>query len=178
MRITLVLAAGSLTVAAPTYAVSRQTWVDISDVGAAGLTGFALINPIVVGDSPGFWQASGSVLIGGLGTEGLKQLVKERRPDGSDNRSFPSTHAGVAFGAATTLWRRDGWKVGLPALAVASLTGFARVQARKHFWYDVVAGGAIGVAGGFALTKPLNSGARLFPWGDTHRGGVTFTKQF
>ncbi|RYG40060.1 phosphatase PAP2 family protein, partial [bacterium] len=34
-------------------------------------------------------------------TEGLKALVRERRPDGSDHASFPSGHASLAFAVAT-----------------------------------------------------------------------------
>ena len=83
----------------------------------------------------------------------LKELVHERRPDGSDNKSFPSGHTSVSSAAAATLEKRYGWKAGLPALAVASFVGLARVETDKHYVHDVLAGAAIGSISGFLLTS-------------------------
>lgn len=80
----------------------------------------------------------------GATTFGLNHLIKERRPDGSDEHSFPSDQAGIAFAPAFFLWHRYGWEYGVPAIAAASFVGFARVHARKHHWYDVATSAAIG----------------------------------
>lgn len=75
--------------------------------------------------------------------EGLKRVVHERRPDGSDYKSFPSASAASAQAASAFLWHRYGWQYGLPAFGLAVLTGYSRVQAKKHHWYDVAASDVI-----------------------------------
>lgn len=75
--------------------------------------------------------------------EGLKHVVRERRPDGSDWQSMPSASAASAQAASAYLWHRYGWEYGVPAFGLALLTGYSRVQAKKHHWYDVAASDAI-----------------------------------
>lgn len=77
--------------------------------------------------------------------EGLKHVVRERRPDGSDWKSMPSASAASAQAASAYLWHRYGWQYGVPAFALSMLTGYSRVQAKKHHWYDVAASEAISV---------------------------------
>ena len=108
----------------------------------------------------------------------LKELVHERRPDRSDNRSFPSGHTSVSFAAAATLEKRYGWRAGLPALAVASFVGFARVQADKHYVHDVLAGALIGGASGFLLTSRHDDRVRLTPWAGYRNGGLNIAIRF
>ena len=79
---------------------------------------------------------------------GLKQIVHEERPDGSDNQSFPSDTAALAFAPAAYLWDRYGWEYGLPAYAAAAFVGYSRVEAKKHHWYDVLA--SAGIAWGYS----------------------------
>ena len=55
---------------------------------------------------------------------GLKQVVRERRPDGSDWKSFPSDQSALAFAPAAYLWDRYGWEYGLPAYATAGFVGY------------------------------------------------------
>ena len=38
-----------------------------------------------------------------------------------------------------------GWEYGVPAFGLALLTGYSRVQAKKHHWYDVAASDAIAI---------------------------------
>ena len=75
--------------------------------------------------------------------EGLKHVVHERRPDGSDWQSMPSASAASAQAASAYLWHRYGWQYGVPAFGLALLTGYSRVQAKKHHWYDVAASDVI-----------------------------------
>lgn len=78
----------------------------------------------------------------------LKHTVNERRPDGSDRRSFPSGHATFAFAGATVLHKEFGhvspW-ISVAGYSVATFTAVDRVVRDRHHWYDVVAGAGIGV---------------------------------
>jgi membrane-associated phospholipid phosphatase len=160
------------------YAASENTWEDISDVGVISLIGTALLLPAARDDWEGLRQAAYSI-----GTaEGVtligKALVDEERPDNSDDDSFPSGHTANAFASATTLYRRYGWQTGLPAYAVATLTGVARERARKHHWYDVVAGAAIGGVSGWFFTDAFNDKVQMVPWIDSKGGGVVVSMRW
>ena len=74
---------------------------------------------------------------------GLKQIVREQRPDHSDFKSFPSDTSALAFAPAQFLWQRYGWEYGLPAYAAATFVGWSRVDAKQHHWWDVAASAAI-----------------------------------
>ena len=81
-------------------------------------------------------------------TRTFKATIDEPRPDGSDNRSFPSGHATIAFAGATVLHKEFGrvspW-ISVAGYSVATFTAVDRVLADRHHWYDVAAGAAIGV---------------------------------
>ena len=98
------------------------------------------------------WGLAALVAQGGA-VQGLKDVVKRQRPNGSNDRGFPSGHTGMASSAATlgqrnlrTLTIAPGWRrgasFGFDALAVG--TAWARVEAEKHHAADVLAGYAIG----------------------------------
>ena len=157
------------------YAVSNKTWANISDVGAVTLGGSALLVPVIRDDWEGARQAAYS-----LGTaEGIsllgKATVHEQRPDQSDNNSFPSGHSALAFASATTMYKRYGWEVGMPAYAIATLTASARVAARKHHWYDALAGAAIGSSSSWFFTDAFNNKVQLIPWADSKGAGIEAT---
>lgn len=86
----------------------------------------------------------------------LKNTIHKRRPDGSDLKSFPSNHSMVVFGGAAYLQRRYGWVYGAPAYAVASYVAWGRVYARKHDFWDVLAGAAIGAGCAYVYTTPYS----------------------
>lgn len=85
----------------------------------------------------------------------LKYAIKEERPDHSNTHSFPSGHTGIAFANATFLQRRYGWKFGVPAYILAGYVGWGRVYAKKHHWWDVLAGAAIGAGTALIYTRPF-----------------------
>ena len=80
-------------------------------------------------------------------TYALKRTIHERRPDGTDNRSFPSGHTSIAFCGATSLmheyYKVSPW-IGVAGYAVATTVAVDRVRRNRHHWGDVVAGAAIG----------------------------------
>ena len=85
----------------------------------------------------------------------LKQIVKERRPDGSDFQSFPSDTTALAASGSSYLWGRYGWSYGLPAFFATQFVSYSRVQAKQHHWYDTLASSAIAAGYGYVLTTPF-----------------------
>lgn len=180
MRRTIVpaLMATAMSVVPSAADAGHRGWGTASSVGRDALVAAALGVPAVQGDWHGALQAGGSIVAAGGTTWVLKELVHERRPDRSDDRSFPSGHTSASFAAAATLEKRYGWRAGLPALAVASFVGFARVQADKHYVHDVLAGALIGGASGFLLTSRHDDRVRLTPWAGYRNGGLNVAIRF
>lgn len=179
-RRTILPAAAILALACATPAqASNKDWAIASDVGVVALTALAIGLPAVRGDGAGALQAAGSEGAAGLVVAGLKRAFPERRPDGSDNNSFPSGHTAVSFAAAASIFERHGPAIGIPAFAAASFVGVARVEADKHHWYDCAVGAGIGTAAGLLLTnKHHPRSALVVPWGDTHGGGFSLAMAF
>jgi membrane-associated phospholipid phosphatase len=92
----------------------------------------------------------------------IKAAVRRTRPDGT-RYSFPSGHSSVTFASATVLQQRWGWKVGVPAYAVATYVATSRIQEKRHFLSDVAFGAALGIAAGRTVT--LGSGRQRFALG-------------
>ena len=77
----------------------------------------------------------------------LKAVIHEERPDHSDDKSFPSGHATMAFAAARSIdkeFRSESIWIPIVGYAAATAVGVDRVVSDKHHWYDVVAGAALG----------------------------------
>ena len=90
-------------------------------------------------------------------TTALKAVIDRERPNGEDEKSFPSGHASNAFTLATVAERHYGWKAGLPCYALASLVAASRLQRNKHHLSDVVAGAALGYIVGRTVVR-VNGG--------------------
>lgn len=86
-------------------------------------------------------------------SESIKDQTGRTRPDGSDNDSFPSNHASSASVFTTLASRnleslpishrqRNLFRAGLTTLAFG--TGWSRVEGKRHYPSDVLAGHAIG----------------------------------
>lgn len=75
----------------------------------------------------------------------LKYTIREPRPDGSANNSFPSGHTATAFLGAELVRREYGWGWGAGAYAVATSVAVFRVVHGRHYWWDTLAGAGIGV---------------------------------
>jgi len=148
------------------WADRADRWDTASTAMAAGLPALAGVATLAQGDLTGTRQlvlSTGATLVA---VEMLKHTVHATRPDGSDNKSFPSGHTAIAFSAATFMDRRYGepWRQrygnwAIPTLyGAAALTGIARVEANRHHWGDVLAGAAIGYGATRFWSDPIQGG--------------------
>jgi membrane-associated phospholipid phosphatase len=108
-------------------------------------------------------------------TAGVKFAARRTRPDGTQY-SFPSGHTASAFATATVLQRDLGWKVGVPAYAMATYVAASRVQVQRHYLSDVTLGAALGIVAARSVT--IGRGDARFavaPAGVPGGAGVSFT---
>lgn len=77
-----------------------------------------------------------------------KRIISVRRPDGSNDKSFPSGHTATAFVGAHLLFKEykdtSCW-IGIFGYFVAASTGGLRVLNKKHWVSDVIAGAGVGI---------------------------------
>lgn len=81
-------------------------------------------------------------------THGLKGLITEARPDGTEN-TFPSGHTATAFFGATILaheYRDTHPEFVIAGYTLAAATGALRIANNKHWVTDVLMGSAISIA--------------------------------
>lgn len=134
---------------------SRKAMRKTGDVVAAAIPAACLISTLALQDWEGLKQGA----LAGVTTLGvtfiLKEVIDKQRPDNSDDKSFPSMHSGVSFAGAAFIQKRYGWKWGIPVYAAAGFVGWSRVYGKKHDWWDVAAGAAMGVASAYIFTKPF-----------------------
>ncbi len=93
-------------------------------------------------------NTSASVAVAFGAKTALKAMIKEERPDHSDNKSFPSGHAAMAFAAARSIdkeFRKDNIWIPIAGYAAATAVGIERIANKHHHWYDVVAGAGVGI---------------------------------
>jgi membrane-associated phospholipid phosphatase len=113
------------------------------------------------GDKAGAWQLAQTFALTTGVTELLKETTGVRRPDGSDDKSFPSGHAARAFSAAAYVHQRHGIQTAWPLYLAATYVGHTRVQADRHRWGEVAVSAAL--AYGFARwrVQPLGAQAQV-----------------
>ncbi len=123
----------------------RKAWNRFADTGRALLVGAATVLPeradAKARVTAGEWFAAIKLI-----THLLKKAVPERRPDGDNKKSFPSEHAAVCVAAAIIIEREYPAEIGTAALALAATVSLARIEAKKHYPRDVIAGVLIGWA--------------------------------
>ena len=81
----------------------------------------------------------------------LKSVVHETRPNNYDQKAFPSGHATVAYAFASVVASEHPWYIGVPAYALATLTGYSRMNDNAHYLHDVIAGATIGISYGLGM---------------------------
>lgn len=125
-----------------------------TDVVAIALPVATLAGTLILQDWQGLKQGAFTAAATAGASLILKYAVHEKRPDGSNYHSFPSGHTACTFATAAFLQRRYGWKFGAPAYALATYVAWGRVFSKKHHWWDVVAGAAIGAGSAYIFTRP------------------------
>ena len=116
---------------------SRSSWARMAVSGAAG----------------------GAIML--AATQSMKHIISTRRPDNSDDHSFPSGHTATAFVTATILHREYGHispLVRIGGYATAAATGILRIRKNRHWASDVAAGAGIGILAtelGYCITDAL-----------------------
>jgi len=83
--------------------------------------------------------------------QALKFSVRRERPDGSNNKSFPSGHAAATFAVASVLERHLGYRAAWPTFVIATYVATSRLHDNVHFLSDVLFGAAIGTASGWTV---------------------------
>lgn len=150
-------------------------FMPMAQIYAGGLLGFEAKNSIKHRTISVVTANSLSYLL----VTGMKNVVKEHRPDGSDRLSFPSGHSAIAFTNAAILFQeyKDSniWYASSGFL-FATATGMLRIANNKHFASDVFAGAGIGLASGFLITywNPLQN----LHFGKKNKGTAVLYPQF
>jgi membrane-associated phospholipid phosphatase len=116
---------------------------------AAGITAY-------MKDWTGTLQLGESIVLNEGITGILKYTVKERRPNGEDDHSFPSGHMSLSCTSAEFMRKRFGWIYGTPMYALAAFVGYSRIESKHHYLHDVAAGAVIGIASGYIFTRPYH----------------------
>jgi len=114
----------------------------------------------------------------------LKKSMGVLRPDGTDNKSFPSGHATTAFAMAQ--WLREEYKASNPLLSysgylIATASSIYRVSYHKHHLADVLTGAGIGMLSTKAIyalfpkgfSKSKNNRISLYPITVNDTYGIT-----
>jgi hypothetical protein len=117
--------------------------------------------------------------------QGLKFVVSEERPDGSNNHSFPSSHTAAAFAGASLLHREYGARypwISVAGYSVAAYTGISRILHNRHSAGDVLVGAGIGALStdvGYLLTDLLMRITRIHAntceWGTNNANNANNT---
>ena len=123
-------------------------WNRIADAGRALLVGGAVVAPLWRQDFRTSFNALTAVLASSAASKAVKTFWREPRPNGENNNSFPSQHAGDCFAAAVVLDREWRDAIGPAAIGLATAVSLARVFGGKHHVADVIAGAALGVIAG------------------------------
>ena len=133
-----------------------------------------------------------STIFSGVLDFSLKTIAKEERPDGSNNKSFPSGHTTTAFAAAAFMQHEykdvSPW-YGIAGYAAATATGILRLYNNKHWVGDIAAGAGMGILStNLAYTiypaikrkffKNKTSSGMVMPYYQDHAWGISMLYNF
>lgn len=159
----LILLSSSLVMTDPTYAANNSDIETAGNILAVTIPAIAYGSTYYADDKAGRQQFYQSFATNFATTYTLKSVINKERPNGRDDRSFPSGHTSVAFQGASFIHKRYGLEYSIPAYIGASFVGYSRVQADEHDITDVLAGAALGIASSLYLTKTYNDQLQIAP---------------
>ncbi|KKO89977.1 PA-phosphatase [Sphingobacterium sp. Ag1] len=134
-----------------------------------------------------------SQLISGAMVLPLKHIVKEVRPDSSNNLSFPSGHTATAFSSAQFMFHEyhdSNFWLSISGYPFAIFTGTYRAINNKHWVGDIVAGAGFGILAtelAYWVHPRINhllfndnktTSATLMPFYQHKQFGLSYAKQF
>lgn len=144
----------------------------------------------------GFWDRTGLLASSQMITAAFvlpsKRIIGRTRPDYSDNYSFPSGHAAVAFTSAHFLfkeYRDTNFWLSVSGYPIAIFTSVFRVVESRHWVSDIVTGAGIGILSTELAYLLYPKAIKLIGKKQKHRAffspsigsktvGFTFSKQF
>ncbi len=133
-----------------------RMYINVAYAGAFGLAGYYSDPTYYDNAKSMFWATAFS----GLTAQILKNVVQEPRPSVPDKpnvkrskTSFPSGHTTSAFTFASVVQQHHGWAWGAPAYALATFTGWSRMNDNKHYLHDVVFGAILGATYGIGISN-------------------------
>lgn len=130
-----------------------STQEKIGDVAKYGIPALALGSTLIWKDEDNATLDCLKTLAVTYGTVySLKRIINKPRPNGEEY-AFPSGHTSSAFAGAAYIHRRYGWQYGLPTYLLAGYTGYTRVEAQQHDYWDVLAGAVIGIGSAYIFTN-------------------------
>jgi membrane-associated phospholipid phosphatase len=94
---------------------------------------------------------------------GMKEITEKRRPSSDSRNSYPSGHTASSFGGAAFLNSRYGPLWGVPAYALAAMTGYSRINADAHFTDDVLAGASVAMFCNWYFVNPVSKKVAFSP---------------
>ncbi len=114
-----------------------------------GVIGMSLALTQLAFDQSNGLKTVRTLLLATTSQTAISAVARRNRPDNRTDflpwpSAFPSGHATSAYALAGSLAYSYGWPVGVPAYAVASAIGIARIREARHWASDVVAGATIG----------------------------------
>ncbi len=106
-----------------------------------------------------------ALVMEGVAGYAIKFSVGRTGPNGEAD-SFPSGHSSTVFAAAPVIMKYWGVEAGIPAYALAVLTGFSRVEGQWHYLSDVLAGATLGtVIGNSVVSRSSGLSVTAIPGG-------------
>ncbi|MDR2412599.1 MAG: phosphatase PAP2 family protein [Rickettsiales bacterium] len=130
----------------PLDSYSKSYIESIGDNMQVLIPAYALGLSMAEEDWNGAIQLAQTLIASQLTVESLKYIVREERPNKSNNRSFPSGHTAGAFSGATFIHKRYGIRRAIIPYAMAGFVGYSRVRSKMHYAHDVAAGAVISIA--------------------------------
>lgn len=126
-----------------------------------------------------------ALTVNGISTLLLKASANTRTEDG-ERHGWPSGHTSSAFTVAAVVNEYYGPWAGVPALTLAGLVGYQRIDSRVHDFSDVVFGGMLGFIIGTSIAAdekakfPELFGMKVIPYSDPQTGaaGLALFKQY